>query len=205
MTSWIRSTAPRQTGWKCWPRDDMDMWLTMRKIFVLNILYCHTAVSNIKTIQSQIDYDNAKRLPTTTSAPWPKLTIDEFDGSPEDPWRFAPHRPTSIRPRTAAHTFAKSEIPSKEILTPTFQNVSSTKDFKRYILPIQKSDKISSKSSDKRKVSSFKQKLRQIHTLSRQLSPKNSVIVSIPKIYVDMALTGHYSKISVPKRRIRYV
>ena len=168
---------------------------------MLYVFCCQIVVGKIKTLQSQIDYDNTNRLPTTTSPPWPKLTIDEFDGSPQDPWTFVPHRPTSIGPPTTTPTFAKSENVSTELLIPTYQNVSSTKDYKRYILPFQKSDKMSS--GNKRKISGFKEKLRRLPTRSRPLSPKETVIVSIPKIYVDMALTGHYSKISVPKRRIR--
>ena len=169
---------------------------------MLHVFCCQIVVGKIKTLQSQIDYDNTKRLPTTTSPPWPKLTIEEFAGSPEDPWTFVPHRPTSIGPPTTSPTFVKSENISTELLSPTYQNVSSTKDYKRYILPFQKSDKMSS--GRRRKVSGFKEKLRRHQTHSRPLSSKDSVIVSMPKIYVDMALTGHYSKISVPKRRIRY-
>ena len=38
----------------------------------------------------------------------------------------------------------------------------------------------------------------------RRLVPaQREVEVSIPKIFVDMAFTGHYSRISVPRNRVR--
>ena len=55
-----------------------------------------------------------------------------------------------------------------------------------------------------KKQSKFKSKLKTYKNQNVKSKMKPSVIVSLPKIYVDMALTGHYSKISVPKHRIRY-
>ena len=136
-------------------------------------------IDGVETLQSKIDFNQTK-LQTTTKAPWPKFELDSnhLSGSEE----FSLHRPTSIGPSTSKPPAIKTEETQKYI---------------RYSLPFQKSDQINVTH----------------HVSSRRISenikrPKffqssDLVKVSMPKIYVNMAFTGHYSKISVPRKRIR--
>ena len=83
------------------------------------------------------------------------------------------------------------------------ENVTLTSNYKRYTLPFQKSEAVSLYDLEPKKKSKFKNKLKSYQDRNVKSTVTPAVVVSLPKIYVDMALTGHYSKISVPKHRIR--
>ena len=136
----------------------------------------------VETLQSKIDYNNQTRLQTTTKAPWPKFELgsDILLGSKQ----WALHRPTSIGPAT-------SKPPAIKNATATEQ----TQKYVRYSLPFQTSEKLNATSHvSTRRISENKQP---------RVFQNDFIKVSIPKIYVNMAFTGHYSKISVPRKRIR--
>ena len=176
-------------------------------------------VTSVETIQSQIEYDLAVNqiiVDTTTSPPWPKLYLDDPSESLEDPSvTFKPHRPPSD---------VSSSTPAPEVLLENPENITEmitepirvynddTAQYVRYMLPYQNTEENSVfERSDAtfRKSSKFKLKPKKyrskwgIKKPRKPVNLKDSTVVSIPKIYVDMAFTGHYSKISVPMSRIR--
>lgn len=184
-------------------------------------LSCSLVVICVETIQSQIEYDLAVNEimvdPTTTTPPWPKLYLDDPSESPENPSvTFKPHRPPPSEPRAAPtpvpQVLEDPESITEMITEPIRVYNDDTAQYVRYMLPYQNSEENSVfERSDAtfRKSSKFKQKPKKYrsHWGSKKprkpLNLKDSTVVSIPKIYVDMAFTGHYSKISVPMSRIR--
>ena len=176
-------------------------------------------VTCVETIQSQIEYDLAVNEiivdPTTTTPPWPKLYLDDPSESAEDPSvTFKPHRPPSD---------VSTSSPAPEVLLENPENITEmitepirvynddTAQYVRYMLPFQNTQEntvIERNDATYRKPlkSHMSKKYRRRNWEKKPRKPvnlKDSTVVSIPKIYVDMAFTGHYSKISVPMSRIR--
>ena len=199
--------------------------MKMTRMFrsILN-LACPLLVTCVETIQSQIEYDLAANEilvdPTTTTPPWPKLSLDKPTESTEDPSvTFRPHRP----PSDGLSTLATS-TPEPRVLLEDADNITEmitepirvynddTARYVRYMLPYQNSAENTvferSDATYSKKPSAFKQKSKKYRSKwgkkpRKPVNLKDSTVVSIPKIYVDMAFTGHYSKISVPMSRIR--
>lgn len=135
----------------------------------------------IETLQSKIDY-NQTRLQRATKAPWPKF---ELDGDLLGSEQFVLHRPTSIGPSTSKPPAIINSVATEQ-----------TQKYVRYSLPFQTSDKLNVTSNDSSRIILENYQPRVFQT-------KDLVAVSMPKIYVNMAFTGHYDKISVPRKRIR--
>ena len=153
----------------------------MISVIIGTVLFTRTALI-AETLHSKIDYNNTR---PSTRAPWPRFTLDH--DSDEGAQQFVLHRPTSTGPATSPpHT----ENDSKFI----------NKTYVRYSLPNQSSD-----SNENKPSKAIRKRLYQDKTKSFQrVNPNDIVKVSLPKIYVDMAFTGHYSRISVPRKRIRW-
>ena len=185
-------------------------------------LSCSLVVTCVETIQSQIEYDLAANEimvdPTTSTPPWPKLYLDDPSESPEDPSSvtFKPHRPPpggqSATPSPLPQVLDNPENITEMITEPIRVYNDDTAQYVRYMLPYQNSEEntiFERSDATYRKPSKIKQKPKRYRSKSwgnkprKPVNLKDSTIVSIPKIYVDMAFTGHYSKISVPLSRIR--
>ena len=183
-------------------------------------LSCSLVVICVETIQSQIEYDLAVSEimvdPTTTTPPWPKLYLDDPSESPEDPSvTFKPHRPPPSEPRAAPtpepQVLEDPESITEMITEPIRVYNDDTAQYVRYMLPFQNTQENTvierSDATYRKPLKSHKpKKYRRRNWEKKPRKPVNlndSTVVSIPKIYVDMAFTGHYSKISVPMSRIR--
>ena len=183
-------------------------------------LSCSLVVICVETIQSQIEYDLAVNEimvdPTTTTPPWPKLYLDDPSESPEGPSvTFKPHRPPPSEPRAAPtpvpQVLEDPESITEMITEPIRVYNDDTAQYVRYMLPFQNTQEntvIERNDATYRKPlkSHMSKKYRRRNWEKKPRKPvnlKDSTVVSIPKIYVDMAFTGHYSKISVPMSRIR--
>ena len=72
---------------------------------------------------------------TTTTLPWPTLTLEDFSASPTDSWSFQPHRPPNPPPssdetynhRTSPRVSIKA-VPLMEIPSPSLGPTSSPLD-----------------------------------------------------------------------------
>ena len=176
----------------------------MTMIELLYLLLSLGTVMAVETLQSQIDYSSSSSSSTvspvssTTTPPWPKLSLTKFTGSPTAPWGET-HTRAMVGPETTTTT-ETTEV-EVEIVTPVLTVPGD--QYQRHMLPYISDNKHWS-TRDYRDINTntlppTRQKVRRIIRPRR----KAVVEVSIPKIFVDMAFTGHYSRISVPRSRVR--
>ena len=155
-------------------------------INVLLLLTGLTKARAVETLQSQIDYSSSSTEKTTSPA-WPKLSLDSSTATPSE-WIFSPHTRAQIGPETTT-------LESVQVVTPV-TTISEGEGYQRHMLPYT-SDKKDWQLQHSNTVPPPREKLRRLVPAQREVE------VSIPKIFVDMAFTGHYSKISVPRNRVR--
>ena len=126
-------------------------------------------------------------------APWSKLSLTKFSGSPTTPWGEA-HTRAMVGPETTSTT----EAVEVEIVTPVMTVPGD--QYQRHMLPYI-SDNKQWNNRHPPDPSTFPPTRHQHRRLRRK--EVEVVEVSIPKIFVDMAFTGHYSRISVPRSRVQ--
>lgn len=167
---------------------------------LLSLLASLETVRAVETLQSQIDYSSSTGRPgTTTSPPWPKLSLGKSTGSPTSPWGET-HTRAVVGPETTASTEsgeAEGEV-EVEIVTPVMTVPGD--QYQRHMLPYI-SDNKQWNNRQPADHSTFPPTRHQHRRLRRK--EVEVVEVSIPKIFVDMAFTGHYSRISVPRSRVQ--
>ena len=161
-------------------------------------------VSAVETLQSQIDYSSSStgRPDSTTSPPWPKLSLSRFTGSPTAPWGE-----THTRAVTGPETSSSTATPERkepegevEIVTPVMTVPGDQYQYQRHMLPyISDNTQWNTREhGDTHTLPPSRQQFRRTRRKEVEV-----VEVSIPKIFVDMAFTGHYSRISVPRSRVQ--
>ena len=168
----------------------------MTMMELLYLLLSLGTVSAVETLQSQIDYSSStteSTVTSTTTPPWPKLSLTKFSGSPTTSWGEA-HTRAMVGPETTSTT----EAVEVEIVTPVMTVPGD--QYQRHMLPYI-SDNKQWNNRHPPDPSTFPPTRHQHRRLRRK--EVEVVEVSIPKIFVDMAFTGHYSRISVPRSRVQ--
>ena len=84
-----------------------------------------------RTLQSLTSSSTPSSTETTTTLPWPTLTLEDFSASPTDSWNFQPHRPPNppppseesynrqTSPRVSIKAVPLMEIPSPSLGPPS--------------------------------------------------------------------------------------
>ena len=170
----------------------------MTRMELLVLLLSLGTVRAVETLQSQIDYSSSTVRPEvrTTTPPWPKLSLTKFTGSPTAPWGET-HTRALVGPETTSTT--EVEEVEVEIVTPVMTVPGD--QYQRHMLPyISDHTRWNTRGEhgDTHTLPPSRQQYRRIRRKEVEV-----VEVSIPKIFVDMAFTGHYSRISVPRSRVR--
>ena len=166
----------------------------------------------LKTLQSHMSLSTSTTT-TTTTKPWPKIDLSEFSASPADPWTFVPHRkptmgptntrnpsPTTHNPRTANHQPEYPPAPPQEPTT-VYQRHTLPSQVRRmslvggYMMTTTPSTVQQTKPTRHEKHPSYR--------TDEEKRTQSDLLVSIPKIFADMALTGQFGKITIPRDRIR--
>ena len=190
-------------------------------LFLVTKLLCLTPLAmSLETLQSQMSISSST---TTTTKPWPKLELGQFSASPHDPWTFVPHRKPSIGPSNREGTTSTTTKPHQRSQNHqpdliASENIISMTDIEEKPKPVYHRHELPSagrrmsfvevypKTSTPRMYQATQQKSSkrpQTRTTQRSGSPAE-VLVSIPKIFADMAFTGHFGKITIPRNKIRY-
>ena len=139
----------------------------------------------VETLQSQLEDSSTERSTSTTPA-WPKLSLNTFTASPTD---WSPHTRAGAGP----HTTTRESV---EVVTPVGTISEGAGHYHRHMLPYT-SDKAHWQHSPANTIPPARPKYRRLIPSGEELE------VSIPKIFVDMAFSGSYSRISVPRSRIQ--
>ena len=183
----------------------------MTMMELLYLLLSLGTVMAVETLQSQIDYSSSSStvspVSSTTTPPWPKLSLTKFTGSPTAPWGET-HTRAMVGPETTTTTERQVEV-EVEIVTPVLTVPGDQQyQYQRHMLPYisdnthwNTRDSTDTNSNTNTIPPTRRQKYRRIIRPRRK--EVEVVEVSIPKIFVDMAFTGHYSRISVPRSRVR--
>ena len=177
--------------------------LNMHREFI--VLSFIQMTMSLETLQSY--FASETTTTTTTKAPWPKLELEPFSASPTDPWKFVPHRKPTMGPQNTEGTLKTTTA------QPLLQNRKTIRVFSEDMLPLSAMQTPTSAykrhevPTSVRRISSVKTTEQAIKTQKTRRKggsgiPKE-VLVSIPKIFADMALTGHFGKITIPRNRIR--
>ena len=173
----------------------------MTRMELLVLLLSLGTVRAVETLQSQIDYSSSTVRPEvrTTTPPWPKLSLTKFTGSPTAPWGET-HTGALVGPETTSTT--EVEEVEVEIVTPVMTVPGD--QYQRHMLPyISDNTQWNARDHTDTNSNSLPPTRQKYRRITRPRRKEEVVEVSIPKIFVDMAFTGHYSRISVPRSRVR--
>ena len=181
---------------------------TMRVMTTALSLVSLVTVSAVETLQSQIDYSSSStvrpgRSGSTTSPPWPKLSLSKMTGSPTTPWGET-HTRTVVGPETTTTESNEVEVEGEvevgvEIVTPVMTVPGD--QYQRHMLPYISDQTHWNTRGEHGETDTLPPARQQFRRIRRK--EVEVVEVSIPKIFVDMAFTGHYSRISVPRSRVQ--
>ena len=161
-------------------------------------------------------YMSVRKTSTSTERPWPRLALGSFDSSPEDPW--VPHRKPTESHRQNKETTETSasqphngsfNLPKENMISLTDAFSYSSKDlvsltdpnpslvpqsvYLRHEVPYQYVTTTTTEGT----VTPTRR------TRKKQRKDAQELLVSIPKIFADMAFTGHYGRITIPRNKIR--
>ena len=159
---------------------------------------------------------------STTIRPWPQLELGQFSASPQDPWSFLLHRKPTMGPSNTAGTSTTTTAPNPRSLNHqpdqmASENLISLTDienpttvYQRHELPNQ----VRRMSAVEGLPTTFTPQMYRAVPQKASKRPRSrkkqggdtpeEVLVSIPKIFADMAFTGHFGKITIPRDKIRY-
>ena len=104
-------------------------------IFVLILSVLFPPFRAQRTLQSLTSSSTPSPSETTTTLPWPTLTLEDFSASPTDSWSFQPHRPPNPPPpsdqtykRRTSPLVSIEAVPLMEIPSPSLGPTSSSID-----------------------------------------------------------------------------
>ena len=89
-----------------------------------------------RTLQSLTSSSTPSPPETTTTLPWPTITLEDFSASPTDSWSFQPHRPPNPPPPSDEETYdlrtsprvSIKAVPLMEIPSPSLGPTSNPID-----------------------------------------------------------------------------
>ena len=109
------------------------MRVTVIFVLILSVLFPPFRAQ--RTLQSLTSSSTPSASETTTTLPWPTLTLEDFSASPTDSWSFQPHRPPNPPPssdqtykRRTSPLVSIEAVPLMEIPSPSLGPTSSSID-----------------------------------------------------------------------------